>query len=258
MESNRTLQEDQTTVTGTLATLLEHAAFYYSAEQPCPYLPARTERKLFTRLPDDPRQATTLNGALTQAGFRRSHDVVYRPACVACQACVPTRVVVREFTPSRSQARSWRRNQALRFLPETELTDEYYDLFRRYQLARHEASDMVQMSATEFADMVTDGSAALELLALRDTSGRLQGALLADALPDGFSAIYSFYEPEPAHRGLGTLLVLRLIDLAAQRDLPYVYLGYWIAESRKMRYKALFQPQEQMTATGWQAVALPA
>lgn len=242
-------------MTGSLATLLEQTPFYYSAEQPCPYLPARTERKLFTRLPDDPGQAVALNGVLTQAGFRRSHDVVYRPACAACQACVPVRVVVRNFTPSRSQARAWRRNQELRFAPETALTDEYYDLFRRYQAARHDDSDMGQMSAAEFAGMVTDGSAALELLALRDAAGRLQGALLADALPDGFSAIYSFYEPEPAQRGLGTLLVLRLIELAQQRGLPYVYLGYWIAASRKMRYKALFQAQERLTEAGWQAAA---
>lgn len=238
-------------------SLLETASFYFSAEQPCPYVPERTERKLFTRLPEEPAPAVALNAALTQRGFRRSHDVVYRPACAACQACVPVRVVVRDFTPSRSQARAWHRNQALRFAPEPALTDEYYDLFRRYQAARHEDSDMGQMSATEFASMVTDGSAALELLALRDAAGRLQGALLADALPDGFSAIYSFYEPEPAQCGLGTTLVLQLIALAAQRRLPYVYLGYWIAESRKMRYKALFQPQERLTAAGWQR-ALPA
>lgn len=257
MESDGALPEDQATVTSTLTTLLEHTPFYYSAEQPCPYLPAHTERKLFTRLPDDPAQAVVLNGALTSAGFRRSHDVVYRPACAACQACVPVRVIVRDFAPSRSQARAWRRNQALRFASEATLTDEFYDLFRRYQAARHDDSDMVQMTATEFTSMVTDGSAALELLALRDAAGRLQGVLLADALPDGFSAIYSFYEPEPAQRGLGTFLVLQLIALARQRALPYVYLGYWIAASRKMRYKALFQPQERLTATGWQASSLP-
>ncbi len=244
-------------MTGTLQTLLEHTPFYFSMEQPCPYLPDRTERKLFTRLPDDAAQAVALNGVLTQNGFRRSHDVVYRPACAACQACVPVRVVVQDFAPSRSQARAWRRNEELRFGPETTLTDDYYDLFRRYQAARHDDSDMGQMSAADFTGMVTDGSVALELLALRDAAGRLQGALLADALPDGFSAIYSFYEPEPAPRGLGTLLVLRLIALAAERGLPYVYLGYWIAASRKMRYKALFQPLERLTAAGWQAAALP-
>lgn len=244
-------------MTSTLAKLLEQTPFYYSAEQPCPYLPAHAERKLFTRLPADPVQAAGLNGVLTQAGFRRSHDVVYRPACSTCQACVPTRVIVRDFAPSRSQARAWRRNQGLRFAPEISLTDEYYDLFRRYQSARHDDSDMGQMSAAEFAGMVLEGSAALELLALRDAEGRLQGALLADALPDGFSAIYSFYEPEPAKRGLGTFLILQLIALAAQRGLPYVYLGYWIATSRKMRYKALYQPQERLTTTGWQSPSLP-
>ncbi|MBP7252490.1 MAG: arginyltransferase [Alphaproteobacteria bacterium] len=226
--------------------------FYLSGLLPCPYLAGQMERKLFAKLSGDAVVDGKLNGMLTQAGFRRSHDVVYRPACPACQACVPVRVPVAHFAPSRSQRRADRRNQDLAATLETpEPTAIYYALFQRYQAARHAESDMVTMSEAAFRAMISEGGATLQLLTLRDAAGALQGVLLADRLPDGFSAVYSFYNPDDLTRGLGTFLVLQLLAAAQSLGLPYVYLGYWIAASPKMAYKALFQPQEHLTPEGW-------
>ncbi len=233
-------------------SIVQATAFYLSGLLPCPYLAGQVERKLFTRLHGDATEDGALNGLLTQAGFRRSHDVVYRPACPACQACVPVRVPVARFAPSRSQRRAHRRNQDLTATLEVpEPIAEHYVLFQRYQAARHAESDMVTMSEVAFRAMVSEGGATLQFLTLRNAAGDLQGVLLADRLPDGFSAVYSFYNPDDLTRGLGTFLVLQLIAAAQSLGLPHVYLGYWIAASPKMAYKALFQPQERLMESGW-------
>lgn len=232
--------------------IVQATTFYLSGLLPCPYLAGQMERKLFAKLSGDTAEDGALNGLLTQAGFRRSHDIVYRPACPACQACVPVRVPVARFTPRRSQQRTLRRNQDLTVALEApEPTPAHFALFQRYQAARHAESDMVTMSEAAFRAMIAEGSATLQLLTLRDAAGALQGVLLADRLPDGFSAVYSFYNPDDLTRGLGTFLVLQLLAAAQSLGLPYVYLGYWIAASPKMAYKALFQPQEHLTPEGW-------
>lgn len=232
--------------------IVQATTFYLSGLLPCPYLAGQMERKLFAKLSGDVAEDGALNGMLTQAGFRRSHDVVYRPACPTCQACVPVRVPVARFAPSRSQRRARRRNQDFIATLETpEPTAAHYALFQRYQAARHAESDMVTMSEAAFCAMVKEGNATLQFLTLRDAAGALQGVLLADRLPDGFSAVYSFYSPDDLTRGLGTFLVLQLLAAAQALGLPYVYLGYWIAASPKMAYKALFQPQEHLTPEGW-------
>lgn len=234
--------------------IVQATTFYLSGLLPCPYVAGQMERKLFAKLGDDMTEAGALNGLLTQAGFRRSHDIVYRPACPACQACVPVRVPVARFAPSRSQRRCLRRNKDFTVtLEPPAVTAEHYALFQRYQAVRHAASDMVTMSEAAFQAMMTEGNATLQLLTLRAATGSLQGVLMTDRLPDGFSAVYSFYNPDDLTRGLGTFLVLQLIEAARVEGLPYVYLGYWIAASPKMAYKALFQPQEKLTEQGWRS-----
>lgn len=234
--------------------IVQATTFYLSGLLPCPYVAGQMERKLFAKLGDDMTEAGALNGLLTQAGFRRSHDIVYRPACPACQACVPVRVPVARFAPSRSQRRCLRRNQDFTVTLESPAaTAAHYALFQRYQAVRHAASDMVTMSEAAFQAMMTEGNATLQLLTLRAATGSLQGVLMTDRLPDGFSAVYSFYNPDDLTRGLGTFLVLQLIEAARVEGLPYVYLGYWIAASPKMAYKALFQPQEKLTEQGWRS-----
>lgn len=232
-------------------TRLHH--FFRSGPLPCPYLPGRVERKLFTRLsgPDGP----ALNSILSQAGFRRSHDIVYRPVCPGCQACVPVRIPVRRFSPNRTQRKLARGNSDLTMTecPPRD-TLEQYDLFRRYQRYRHEDSDMARMSQSDYGAMIEEGAAAASLYEFRTPDRRLVGAMLADRLSDGFSAVYSFYDPEEQPRSLGTYMILALVEKARAEELAHIYLGYWIADCRKMAYKARFRPIETLTEGGWRTL----
>ncbi len=229
---------------------LQLQTFYRSGPLPCPYIPGRTERKLFTRVTPDAVAAA--NAILTRAGFRRSHDIIYRPVCGNCQACVPVRIPAAAFVPDRRMRRTMRANADLvmRIEP-ARATDEQFALFRAYQTGRHPDSDMARMTAADYVAMVEDGSTASLMLSLRDAAGRLFGVMLADLLEDGLSAVYSFFDPAEHRRSLGTQMILLLVEEARRRGLDYVYLGYWIAESRKMAYKRAFHPIEALTSTGW-------
>jgi leucyl-tRNA---protein transferase len=224
--------------------------FFRSGPMPCPYLPGRVERKLFTRLIGP--YASEVNSTLSRAGFRRSHDIVYRPVCPNCQACTPVRVPVNQFTPSRSQRRVVALNQDLTMAERPAYaTSEQFRLFSQYQNSRHGESDMARMAMGDFVAMVDEGRADTGLLEARDADGRLVGCMLTDRLADGYSAVYSFYDAAQDRRSLGTHMILGLIERARQASLPYVYLGYYIADSRKMAYKARFHPLEALGATGW-------
>lgn len=226
--------------------------FYLSGPLPCPYLPGQVERKLFTRLSGDVSANIEINGMLTRAGFRRSHDIAYRPACPACSACVPVRVPVRLFEPSRNLKRIAAHNRDLRLeIGNAEPTDELYNLFLAYQQARHTDGDMALMGPDDFAQMLQEGEADTRLYSLRDKAGTLLASVIADPVNDGLSAVYSFYDPGAPKRSLGTQLILSLIGEMQRERLPYVYLGYWIEASRKMAYKSRFQPLQALTAQGW-------
>lgn len=228
--------------------------FYRTAALPCPYLPGYIERKLITELTG--REALTFYNALSRAGFRRSHHLAYRPACVGCAACVPVRIPVAEFVATRSLRRIQKANGDLApRLAEPHASLEHYRLFVRYQRSRHADSDMASMTFGDFRAMIEDSPVASRIIELR-RGNQLLGACLLDLLDDGLSAVYSFFDPQEPRRSLGTALVLALIDEARQRHLPYVYLGYWIAESRKMAYKARFRPLESLGPEGWRPLAL--
>jgi arginine-tRNA-protein transferase len=233
--------------------LAPNLQFYLSGPLPCPYLPARTERKLFTRLDFDDRQANAeINGILCRAGFRRSQNILYRPACNACEACVPVRIPANEFLYSRSLRRIVARNRDLHLetVPLTP-TPELFELFRLYQLTRHSDGDMATMNEADFAAMLVEGEADTHLYCLRDGSGMLKGCMIADHIDDGISAVYSFFAPTEPRRSLGTALILSLIDIARQNHKPFVYLGYWISKARKMAYKTRFHPLETLGPEGW-------
>jgi leucyl-tRNA---protein transferase len=231
--------------------------FYLSGPTPCPYLPECVERKLFARLTGDENKDSGINAALTRAGFRRSHDIVYRPACPSCSACVPVRIPVTLFRFSRSLRRIAARNRDL--IPEAvcpDITEEQYELFLLYQRARHPDSDMARMTFADFAAMATEGSANTRFYQLRggtDSSkpGRLMGGVITDHVQDGLSAVYSFFHPGEARRSLGVHLVQTLVNEALRQNLLYVYLGYWITAARKMAYKARFQPLQALGPEGW-------
>lgn len=224
--------------------------FYTTAPLPCPYLPGRTERKIVTELSGT--EAEALHERLSRAGFRRSHNIAYAPVCPGCQACVPIRVVSEDFTPDRTQRRILRANADLTVseMP-ARATAEQFTLFQRYQKNRHADGDMAAMGYYDYRAMIEDTPISTGILEFRDAQDRLLGACLTDWLADGLSAVYSFFDTDQDKRSLGTFAVLWLIGRARSLGLPYVYLGYWVPESRKMAYKARFRPSEILMSGAW-------
>jgi len=236
--------------------------FYVTAPQPCPYLPDRMERKLFTALQGE--YAETLNDALSKQGFRRSQNVLYRPSCADCTACLSARIRVADFTPTRSQRRTARRNACLtRQATSPWATEEQYALFRRYLDARHADGGMADMDIFEFAAMIEETPVRSRVVEYSHPpeGGALKGELaavcLTDVLDDGLSMVYSFYEPELERMSLGTHVILDHIEIAREAGLPYVYLGYWVPGSPKMGYKANFAALEIYKQGEWQRLGDP-
>jgi len=231
--------------------------FFVTSPAPCPYLPGRSERKVFTELKG--QHADQLNEALGRIGFRRSQTVAYRPSCIDCQACVSVRVVANEFRPSTTQKRDLKRNSDL-IVTECRpwATDEQFELLSRYLGARHPDGGMSQMDELDYADMIEHTPVSSVVTEYRETtidgrSGKLVGACLTDRQSDGLSMIYSFYEPDHCQRvGLGNFIILDHIRRAAAEGLSYVYLGYWVEGSPRMQYKVRYRPLERLTRDGWQ------
>jgi leucyl-tRNA---protein transferase len=237
------------------ATLAPPQHFYRTASLPCPYVDGRIERKLVTELAG--RDAALFYNELSRGGFRRSHHLAYRPACAGCNACVPARIVAPRFVAGRSLRRVAARNADVTArVVAPRATFEQYRVFARYQHARHPASEMAAMSFGDYRAMIEDSPVATCLLEARGVDERVLGACLIDVLDDGLSAVYSFYDPDAAARSLGSFLILALVAEARRQDLPYVYLGYWIAESPKMGYKARFRPLEGLGPQGWRIIDL--
>jgi arginyl-tRNA--protein-N-Asp/Glu arginylyltransferase len=162
------------------------------------------------------------------------------------------RVPVRLFAPSRNLKRIAAHNRDLRLeISSAEPNGELYNLFLHYQRARHADGDMALMSSDDFTQMLQEGDADTRLYSLRDDAGTLLASVIVDPVSDGLSAVYSFYTPDAPKRSLGTQLILSLIEETRRENLPYVYLGYWIEASRKMAYKARFQPLQALTSQGW-------
>jgi leucyl-tRNA---protein transferase len=227
--------------------------FYLTAAQPCPYLEGRLERKVFAAL--DGPDAIELNDNLTHAGFRRSQNIAYRPACDMCAACVSVRVPVARF----EQSRRWRRVTAanediVATIVPAQAEFEHYDLLQKYLRLRHLDAGMSDMSIFDYSTMVEETSIRTHLVEYRlgDASGPLVGCALVDALADGLSLVYAFFDPDYEQRSLGSFIILDHVRQAIQFDLPYLYLGYWIKGSAKMAYKVDFQPIEALGASGWQ------
>ncbi|MDA7424198.1 arginyltransferase [Thalassococcus lentus] len=226
--------------------------FYVTAPQPCPYLPGRMERKLFTALQGD--SASKLNDSLSKQGFRRSQNVLYRPSCSDCAACLSARIRIEDFKPSRSQSRTKKRNSGLtRRVASPWASEEQYDLFRRYLDARHADGGMADMDVFEFAAMIEETPIRSRVIEYVDQStDQLVAVCLTDMLDDGLSMVYSFYDPDYASKSLGTWMILDHIDIARETGLPYVYLGYWVPGSDKMGYKAQFSAVEVYRKGHWE------
>lgn len=245
-------------------TLPTAPQFYVTAPQPCPYLHGRTERKLFTALAGE--RARDLNNALSRQGFRRSQNVVYRPSCESCVACMSARIRVADFTPSRTQRKVMRRNAGLtRASTSAWATDEQFDLFRRYLDKRHADGGMADMDIFEFASMIEETPVRTRVLEYRapagpgalPSEGALAAVCLTDVLDDGLSLVYSFYDPARLADSLGTWVILDHVAMAREAGLPYVYLGYWVPGSRKMDYKAGFGALEIYKGGVWRDIGRP-
>jgi arginine-tRNA-protein transferase len=230
--------------------------FVGTLTQPCPYLPGRLESKVVTELAGE--HAVTLHDELTRVGFRRSHSLAYKPACRACDACVPVRIRVAEFEPGQSLKRVWRRNADLTASERSPCaTREQFDLFTRYQRSRHATGGMALMDFADYKSMVEDTPTDTFVVEFRNGEGRLVAVTLSDRLSDGLSGVYKIFDPEDRRRSAGTFVVLWHIERARGMSLPYVYLGYWIADCRKMSYKMRFQPLEAFGADGWRLIRRP-
>ena len=231
------------------------AQFYLTAPQACAYLDGREERKVFTTL--NGGSAVSVNNALSQKGFRRSQSVIYRPACVGCSACMSIRIPVDAFRPTRTQKRILKRNETLVRRPcEAWSTETQFALFRRYLNSRHADGGMADMDAFDYASMVDEtpvNSLVVEYLEEDPETGTttLVAACLSDVLGDGLSMVYSFFAPEYAGRSLGSYMILDHIDMAREMGLAHVYLGYWVAGSRKMDYKISYKPFELCDGARW-------
>ncbi|MDE0855349.1 MAG: arginyltransferase [Nevskia sp.] len=214
----------------------------------CGYLPQRSARSAFV----DPAFPLTdgLYGALLDQGFRRSGNYAYRPMCHLCRSCRSVRIAVDEFRPDRSQRRCLRDNADLALRVVTRLHDEHYQLYRRYLRARHAGGGMDPDDSEAFREFLGCSWGCTEFWEFR-REGELLALSVVDRIPQGYSAVYTFFAPELPARSLGTYAILRQVAQAQQQRLPYVYLGYWVEGSEKMDYKRRFQPLEVLQPSGW-------
>ncbi len=226
--------------------------YYLTIPGPCPYLPDQEERKVFVHLP--PLEAINVNDQLSGIGFRRSQNIAYRPACQSCRACQSVRIPVRDYIPTRSDRRVLKANSDLsKAFVEAEASREQYELLQRYLKARHPDGGMMDMSWPDLVAMIEDTLVRTHLIEYR-IDETLVACVLVDALNDGLSLVYSFYDPDMMSRSLGRYIILDHVDQALRAGYDYVYLGYWVKDSPKMDYKARYQPLEGLTDLGWQRI----
>ncbi|MEE8058092.1 MAG: arginyltransferase [Pseudomonadales bacterium] len=230
-------------------TSLSNLKVFATHPHRCSYLEDQQATTLF--IDPDAKVDKLLYSELADIGFRRSGQHIYRPHCGACSACIPTRVVVDMFKQKRKHRRIWKRNQDLVIEEVTDISsDEYYQLYERYISKRHADGDMFPPSHDQYLSFLTDELGITTFFAFK-YSDQLLAIVVADVMENGLSAIYTFFDPDIERRSLGSFAILWQIEQAKQLDLPYLYLGYWIKECRKMSYKIDYRPLELQINGRW-------
>ena len=235
----------------------EHQQFtqlqiYRTGEYPCSYLPDRMAASQMIAPID--RINDSNYGQLLDMGFRRSGMYVYRPSCVDCHQCLSFRVMVEAFKPTRSQRRCQKKWAHLKVRPmDLAFSEEHFELYHRYVNARHADGSMANDSKEQYQQFFLRSAITTALVEFRDEHNTLRMVSVIDQTHNGLSAMYTFYDPDPEFSGLGTYGILWQLQIARQFGLKYVYLGYWIADCDKMRYKQQFLPAEILTRGEWRA-----
>ena len=233
-------------------TSLNQLGFFITPEHDCSYLQGYKAQTLFT----DPASTvdTPTYTELTQLGFRRSGKHIYRPHCKNCKACISTRILVKDFSPSRNQKRLLNKNSDIDWKSwPPSLREDYFRLYCLYINARHVDGDMHPPSLDQFESFLVEGRSEARFYEMRLNS-RLVGVSVVDWINDGVSAIYTFFDPAEGKRSLGSFAILKLIEECRQKGLEHVYLGYWIRNSEKMNYKIRFIPLQLFIEGNWYTV----
>lgn len=228
---------------------LTRIQFFLTPPYPCSYL-AEQDARSMVAAPSDAIDGPVY-GELINMGFRRSGHHTYRPHCDACHACVPVRIPVDAFAPNRSQRRNWEHNQGLATdILELDYQEEHYQLYRRYQATRHAGGGMDQDDREQYSQFLLQSHVDSFLIEYRE-EGELRMMSLVDRVRQGLSAVYTFFEPDRPKEGYGVYNILWQLALCRELGLPYLYLGYWIAESRKMSYKIGYHPLQGLVDGVW-------
>jgi arginyl-tRNA--protein-N-Asp/Glu arginylyltransferase len=228
---------------------MKRISLYLGHEHDCSYLPGRMARSVYVD-PDTPMNEP-LYSALLRQGFRRSGELVYRPHCLRCSACIPVRVPARRFAPDRCQARALKRNADLTVTRKPSAFDEaHYRLFSRYLEARHGQGGMASSTREEYIQFLAASWVDTSFVEFR-LGDELLVVAVTDYLQDALSAVYTFFDPDHGNRSLGVHAVLWQIEEARRLDLSWLYLGFWIEECRKMGYKDQYRPLQALIAGQW-------